>query len=156
MEETAHEQVMSAATFVADFFERFRQTLLSGGCLSVHRMTISFDLLEGEIRLSSDSGESESDVVYSWLSEDQDRAIVTEKEALLSVREAVRRLSGEGYFDRDPFAMDITVDYQSGGAKDKRLYSHSDNTWVEVRHGKLLQGVDADLDSFMDRLLEEA
>lgn len=157
MESIDHEQILSAATVVAQFFEHFRQTLLSGGCLSVHRMTVSFDLLEGEILISSDSGESESEVVYGWLADGQEeRAGVTEQEALLTVREALRRLTGEGYFDLDPFAMDISVEYQSGGAKSKRLYSHSDNTWDEVRHGKLLQGVDADLDSFMDRLLEEA
>ncbi len=50
--------------------------------------------------------------------------------------------------------MDITIDYQSGGAKDKTLYSHSDSTWDEVRHDKLLKGASEELDLFFAKLME--
>lgn len=154
MEPEIHDKVMSTATIVAEFFSHFRETLLTGGCLSVHKVTTSFDLVEGEILLSSDSGQSDSEVIYGWLSEDGERAMVTEQEALLTVREALRRLASAGFFEQHPFAMDITIDYQSGGAKDKTLYSHSDSTWDEVRHDKLLKGASEELDLFFGRLME--
>ena len=93
-------------------------------------------------------------MIYGWLSEDGERAMVTEQEALLTVREALRRLAAAGFFEQHPFAMDVTIDYQSGGAKDKTLYSHSDSTWDEVRHDKLLKGASEELDLFFARLME--
>lgn len=150
-----HEEGTSVVAFMTDFFDRFRHSLLEGDCLSVHRVTISFDLVEGEIILTSDSGHSESDVVYRWLSEERDRAIVTEDEALREVREAIADLAAKDYFELEPFAMDITLDYQSGGAKkNKVLYSHGDNIWDDVRHGKLLPGAERELDTFLSDLLK--
>lgn len=155
MESEIHDKVMSTAAIVAEFFGHFRETLLTGGCLSVHKVITSFDLVEGEILLSSDSGQSESEVVYGWLSEDGERAVVTEQEALLTVREALRRLAAAGFFEQHPFAMDVTIVYQSGGAKDKTLYSHSDSTWDGIRHDKLLKGASEELDLFLTELLQK-
>lgn len=155
MEPMAREEGTSVVAFMTDFFDRFRHSLLEGGCLSVHRVTISFDLVEGEIRLTSDSGHSESDVVYRWLSEEQGRAVVTEGEALAEVRGVVEELATKDYFELEPFAMDFTLDYQSGGAKkNKLLYSHTDNIWDDVRHDKLLPGMETELDAFMSHLLK--
>lgn len=156
---TSDDELLAAVPFLTELFARFRTTLLRAGRLSVHRVTVTLDRTEGEVTLSSDGGERESEATCHRIAEGQEESpLVTERDCRDTVQEAVDRLEREGFFDRVPFAMDLAVDYRSGASSAKAvpLYTRADRIWSEVKRGKLLPSLDRDLDLFLGRLLKEA
>lgn len=144
----------SAGDAIIDFFDRFRLGLLDRGCLSIHHLSCTLDLPEGQLVLTADDGSSESEEIYDWLPKEEASDGVNEETALETLREAVERMSEAEFFGQAPFALDLTLDYRPDGAKAVRLYTQSDSLWSGVRHGKLLDGAERDLDSFLAHLMK--
>lgn len=140
---------------VEELFEEFYQNIEESEMKGVTALSLSLDPATGDLTISEGTDSvSATKPIYAWMVSETLSAPEIEKNAVILMNRILRDLNNEGYFSRALFGRPLSVCYVDNNGGEANEMMVLEEEWVPDDR-PLLEGMDEELDQFLNKLLEE-